>query len=884
MTASIGLFLQRSLLKTIRVSRSLGRTLPESMVGAVDRWAAGVETRLAGKVNRQLFGRIAANALSQRDDERTSSPVLTCQSRLHLIEFEWLDAARPADHGVGNDTRLLAASFRHVLVKAADSGDVVTRIDFMHGGNSLAHCLYGFSHLEPWGTWTSGRRSALLVWLPENAPRNCIVEIHAGVFDAAFKSVRMRIVCDNDAVGDFILDGSAPVAFSLPERSTAGINNPSADQNVSLDEEVQPDVSIVMLNYNKPAMTFMAVQCILRSQTKLRYEIIILDNGSSPHNVDMLRAMDLPVKIVRLLVNRYFGEGNNIAVEAARAPFLCLLNNDAFLTDNSLDGLLRPLMDDPAIGIAGPVFRYPDLTMQEAGAFLNTDGTARQRGKYDSNFDVNLLNEFDTCDYVSAACLVIRTDDYLAMGGFDFRYDPAYYEDSDLCLRLRSHGKRTVVVRDVNVIHVENATSSDPRNKGIATDIVDRHRRIFLTRWGSWLETRQSSHLPDLKKLEPAKLRSSTLLGKTASVVDCVYTPFSLTHGGGERYILGVAQAFSEAGPTAVATPDEYSALRLNSLMYELGYSLYRTFPEIERRLEKREINRFVLMGNEALPSRSGYGRSRVYHCQFPFPFEASEQTNQLLKRNLRAYSAVVVNSEFTRDAYRRELIRLGYKDDLRVEIIPPPVRLLSSQALEIAEESRENVILSVGRFTPKGHSKRQDIILRAFAHLVGNGSLKGWRLVLCGMVPNDPDSAAYYEELQRAVQETSGAEILLAPSREQLDQLLVTSKIFVSATGFGVTREADAWKCEHFGITVAEAASAGCLPVVYDVGGPKDIVKQLEAGFTFHTNHDLEAALLEAASTSAQSDVRKILIRNSSFYSEERFLTAWKMLFEELS
>ncbi len=803
----------------------------------------------------------------------TAAKTYQITDRFLMLEFRWKQTARPTDYG-STDSRALAAGFAEVVFRdPASKGRPLANVDFRLGGNSLVHALYGFSHIEAWGTWTTGGRSAVIVWLPDDAPETCEIEVRAGIFEPAFDVVEAEVFANGVTQGVITLDGrnsaSLPVKLDAPRLSELA---PTC--NLSLESAARPDVSIIILNYSKPAITLASVLSILRSETQLSYEIIVLDNGSNAEAAIALAEMKLPVRLIRLRANRFFGEGNNIAAEAARAPLMLFLNNDAFLTDGSLDELAAPLTD-PSVGIVGPVFRYPDTTLQEAGAFINPDGTAFQRGKLNEHFDINTLRDSDPVDYVSAACLMIRSDDFYALGGFDLRYDPAYYEDSDLCLRMLSLGKSTVVARKAMAFHVENATTSDPRNKGIATNIVDRHRQIFLSRWGSWLQNRRASSLPSVEPLDPGALRDSIRVGKSSETINAVYTPFPLVQGGGERYILGVAQALSELAPTAVTTPDEYSGLRLNTLVRELGYAPYHSFPEVERRLQNRDVEHFVLMGNELLPTRSGYGDNRIYHCQFPFPIDLSPAMRKSHADNLRAYKAVVVNSRFTRDAYLREYLTQGLAQPPRMEIIPPPVRLIGRRVNGHAPE-KENLIACIGRFSPRGHAKRQDAVIEAFSRLVRSGRLNGWRLVVCGVVPNDPEAIAYYVKLQDMVEEIVGAEIRLAPSRAQIDDLLCRAKVYISATGFGVDEAMEPWRCEHFGITVVEAASAGCVPVAHRSGGPVEIVDHLGAGFLFRDSAELEDAIVNAANVADDRTLRSQIIDRSEAYSEVSFFERW--------
>jgi glycosyltransferase involved in cell wall biosynthesis len=122
---------------------------------------------------------------------------------------------------------------------------------------------------------------------------------------------------------------------------------------------------------------------------------------------------------------------------------------------------------------------------------------------------------------------------------------------------------------------------------------------------------------------------------------------------------------------------------------------------------------------------------------------------------------------------------------------------------------------------------------------------------------------------------------LLLAPSRERIDELMRSAAVYVSATGFGVKDERDDHLCEHFGITVVEAASAGCIPVVYARGGPADLVKGFGAGHQFDSIPTLADALAQAAIDSESATKRGLLRSQSEGFSEDVFITRWKALID---
>jgi GT2 family glycosyltransferase len=91
---------------------------------------------------------------------------------------------------------------------------------------------------------------------------------------------------------------------------------------------------------------------------------------------------------------------------------------------------------------------------------------------------------------------MIRKSDFLEMGGFAEKYSPAYYEDTDLCMRSLLYGQKVYLASRANCYHIENATTSSIEDGAWATRTSEAHREIFLKDWGAYLESRDSKDLP----------------------------------------------------------------------------------------------------------------------------------------------------------------------------------------------------------------------------------------------------------------------------------------------------------------------------------------------------------------------------------------------------
>ena len=770
-----------------------------------------------------------------------------------------------------------------VTESAKDAAPFVM-IDFSEGGNSANYKIFGFESGEAWGSWTKGKRAKIHFWLPDMHVSALEFHLVGAYRTLATGPYAARIRLNGSDLGPILFDENANARVNVDlnvHKNTLKL--PENPYNVSLVPQADLAVSVLILNFNKPYLTFLAVKALLMAKTKIKYEIIVLDNGSTPENAGILASMDMPVRLIRLEENRFFGEGNNIAAELARGERILFLNNDVFVSDFTIDNLINAFAFSPEIGGCGPAFTYPDGTIQEVGAFLAKDGSVYQRGKGAKDFDFSQLPKLSEVDYVSAACLMVDRRKFLQMGGFDLRYDPAYYEDSDFCLRLIDQGQKTVLACDSRVIHIENATTASLENKELSADLTERHRHIFLSRWDKWLADRVPENLPRLETFPLRATSSDRTSIEPGEVINAAFTPYPLSQGGGERYLLGAALAMhsdEQKHTTAIVTPTRYSDCRLNTLCRDLGLSsailrslaLQQTAPAV--------INRYIHMGNELLPTAKGRGATNVFHCQFPFPERVAGPDLQRRLGYLETYDVVVVNSNFTKDAYLRALAKVSdRKQDVRV--IYPGVDFVDRNGAG-ARFPKEKIILCIGRFCPKGHAKRQDLVVSAFKKLKSKRKLDGWRLVLCGNVLNDPASIAYFEALRSSA---AGFEVdfVLAPDRQQIEAFYRRASIYVSATGAGITHARDYHRCEHFGIAIVEAISADCIPIVADIGGPAEILQSMSIGHVFGNEAGLVSSLHEATRDLALAPQVFNQDRLGDLYSEACSRRAWAGLWQAL-
>jgi GT2 family glycosyltransferase/glycosyltransferase involved in cell wall biosynthesis len=632
---------------------------------------------------------------------------------------------------------------------------------------------------------------------------------------------------------------------------------------MSLSKE--SSVSVVVLNYNNFDLTYKAVESVLE-HTDTGVEVILVDNGSDSCVLEQLidSFRDTRVSILSVGVNRFFGEGNNIGAESATGEILVFLNNDVIVTENWLEPLIDELQRNPNVGAVGPKLLYPDGTLQEAGAFVDKNGHSVQRGKGKAS-GAGLLNERREVHYVSGACVAIRKRDFLRVGGFNFVYDPAYYEDTDLCFSLRAAGLSVIYQPESTVIHLESQTTRAPENTSLLEGVVEMNRIKFLNRWGSG-KTPSKLAIDDQTPL-------NTITSGGPTVV--IYTPFDLVFGGGEKYILSVAHAYSISGyRTIFATKGRYSKIRFLTLGHDFGLDLglieLSTLDEV-----RYPVDIFVTMGNEVYPPVEPIGKINIHHCQFPFPPES--QTNEQVSR-LNNVDYIVVNSEYTKGHYLRAAQSVGF-NDLKVVVIPPPL----SDIAATVKEKNQYQILSVGRFFVHSHSKNQHILITAFRDLLIKHP-EATLVLAGGLAPGSVHRE--YLEMCRDLAEDLPVTFQIDAERDEISALMESSSIYWHGAGFDVDPELYPERCEHFGISLVEAMGSKLIPVVVGNGGPDEIVQFGVNGFKYQSMEGLvrRTGLIFDLDEQSREMMRKAARARFEEYFRFDFDAAWTFLDKTIS
>jgi GT2 family glycosyltransferase len=208
------------------------------------------------------------------------------------------------------------------------------------------------------------------------------------------------------------------------------------------------------------------------------YEVVVVANGPCAAHAATPELSSEVVRVLTSAANLGFGGGCNRGAAHSSGEFLVLLNDDIEVLPGWLEALVETADRRPDAGAVGSLILFPDGAIQEAGSIAWRDGSTLAVGRGDSVAG-NSYNFVRRVDYCSACSLLVRREAWEALGGFDPRYFPAYYEDIDLCFGLARAGWHTLFEPRSRVIHHESASSTTPRK----LFLMLRHRETFQRKW-----------------------------------------------------------------------------------------------------------------------------------------------------------------------------------------------------------------------------------------------------------------------------------------------------------------------------------------------------------------------------------------------------------------
>ena len=224
-------------------------------------------------------------------------------------------------------------------------------------------------------------------------------------------------------------------------------------------------VSIIIINYNTAQLTYECVQSIFKFERNSNFEIVIVDNASQKddyQNLDRLLVGFNNIKIVRSKINLGFGGGNMLGIQHASGDFYCFLNSDTLFIEPIFNDLISFAKTKNDFGVAG--IQILDADQKESISFRYFEGIRYKiLGKklVESPQDkINVSNKTPfKVDFVIGSLMFFKKEAFDCIGGFDTNIF-LYYEETDVCIRLKKAGFKTYFLPKPKYIHLEGKSSN----------------------------------------------------------------------------------------------------------------------------------------------------------------------------------------------------------------------------------------------------------------------------------------------------------------------------------------------------------------------------------------------------------------------------------------
>lgn len=226
--------------------------------------------------------------------------------------------------------------------------------------------------------------------------------------------------------------------------------------------------SIILINYNGHKFLETCLNSILEKVQCTNYEVIIVDNSSVDDSVEIIQNNFPMFKLICSKNNLGFGKANNLAVKQSRGEYLLFLNTDTILTENTLKILSEYLKENEDVAVIGSRITFQDGSYQlSCGNLPNLVVELFDKIRYTldnkwhslfSNLHDRKYSKVQEVGWLTGACLMMRRDVFEQIGGFDENFF-MYFEDKDICKRVKELGYKVVYYPKTTIIHLLGGSS-----------------------------------------------------------------------------------------------------------------------------------------------------------------------------------------------------------------------------------------------------------------------------------------------------------------------------------------------------------------------------------------------------------------------------------------
>jgi GT2 family glycosyltransferase len=243
-------------------------------------------------------------------------------------------------------------------------------------------------------------------------------------------------------------------------------------------EKDQMGISIIIVTWNSQDFIRNCLDSIFLTAGEVGYEIIVVDNGSSDQTTKIVREFYPTVNLIENKENLGYAKANNQGIKESQGRYILLLNPDTQLMGNSLGSMYEFMEGNPQLGALGPQLLNPDKSIQpscrefpsfsiliwEFFGLSRVFPKSRIFGRWRMGYFA--FDQPREVDQPMGSCLVLRRETLEEVGVFDENFT-MFFNDVDLCYRIKNAGWKIYFYPDAQVIHHRGASTRKVKRKMI---------------------------------------------------------------------------------------------------------------------------------------------------------------------------------------------------------------------------------------------------------------------------------------------------------------------------------------------------------------------------------------------------------------------------------
>ncbi len=237
------------------------------------------------------------------------------------------------------------------------------------------------------------------------------------------------------------------------------------------------DVSLIFVNYKTKYLTINAIHSVIEKTQGINFEIFVVDNNSQDGSIEAIEKEFPNIDIIKSPVNAGFGAANNLAIKQAKGKYIFCLNTDTLLINNAIKIMYDYMEKEENNNVAvcgAALYNFEGKACICGGnlpsiydilwKFGLRTLLKKQYKKYCIGLTADNYNNYENIGYVTGADIFFRKSVLDEVGLFDEKFF-MYFEETDLCKRIRDKGYDIKLVKDAKIIHLEGQSNKNTLQK-----------------------------------------------------------------------------------------------------------------------------------------------------------------------------------------------------------------------------------------------------------------------------------------------------------------------------------------------------------------------------------------------------------------------------------